>query len=272
MAFHKSFRLTHVYTLNNKIGRDIISNTKNWLFTFARQRITNLRDFFYPPLCVLCYNPLAENNDWFCPECIEKLEQNVTEREACPRCSHNRKIKECTCDIAWDHYFERAFSFFDFDETVQDIAHHIKYKGKKSLAYYVGKEYSRLIPDEFYKGIDGILSVPLHYLRKMKRGYNQADHLARGIIEGSDRSLPYLNRILLRKKYTRTQTKLDREERQKNLANAFTVDSGMGDYIKGKNLILVDDVVTTGATTDLCTRVLLDAGVREVRVVSMART
>lgn len=221
---------------------------------------------------MLCYNPLAENNDWFCPECVEKLEQNVTEREACPRCSHNRKIKQCTCDIAWDHYFERAFSFFDFDETVQDIAHHIKYKGKKSLAYYVGKEYSRLIPDEFYKGIDGILSVPLHYLRKMKRGYNQADHLARGIIEGSNRSLPYLNRILLRKKYTRTQTKLDREERQKNLANAFTVDSGMGDYIKGKNLILVDDVVTTGATTDLCTRVLLDAGVREVRVVSMART
>ncbi len=240
--------------------------------TFLRKGAVNLRDFLYPPLCVLCRYPLAENNDWFCTECVEKLEQNIANRDPCPRCSQNRKIRECACHIAWDHYFERAFSIFDFDETVQHIAHHIKYKGKSRLAYDVGKEYARLIPDTFFDGIDIIISVPLHFFRKMKRGYNQAEYLAKGIIEGSRRKVPYRDDILLRTRHTKTQTKLNKEQRQKNLANAFAVNPRTGNSIRGKKLALVDDVVTTGATTDLCTRVLLDAGVEEVRVVSMART
>lgn len=242
------------------------------LSSFGLQCLINLRDFIYPPLCVLCYEPLAEAHEWFCPGCIAKLEQNSTAREACPRCSHNQKIKECTCAIAWDHYFERVFSLFDFDETVQHITHHIKYKGKKSLAYYLGREYVRHIPDTFFHGIDGILAVPLHFFRKMKRGYNQAEYLARGIIEGSSRNIPFHGNILLRTRYTKTQTKLDRLERQKNLAHAFIVHPKHRNTVRGKKFILVDDVVTTGATTDLCTQVLLEAGVAEVRVLSLART
>lgn len=245
---------------------------KNRLYLLGRQVLINVRDFIYPPLCVLCSNPLSEDNDWFCVDCKEKLEKNVAERDACPRCSHNQKIQKCTCDLAWDHYFETAFSFFDFDDTVQDIAHHIKYKGKKSLAYYMGKQYSRLIPDSYFEAMDGILSVPLHFLRKMKRGYNQADFFARGILQGIDRNMPYLDNVLTRKKNTKTQTKLDKEERQKNLSNAFSVNPKNGEYIRGKGLILVDDVVTTGATTDLCTQVLLSAGARTVRIISLART
>ncbi len=221
---------------------------------------------------MLCNEPQSEKSEWFCQGCIEKLAKNSADRDACPRCSHNRKIKECSCDLAWDHYFEQAFSFFDFDETVQDIAHQVKYKGKKDLARYVGREYACLIPDTFIDGVDGVLCVPLHFLRKMNRGYNQADYLAQGVIRGISSDIPYMNKLLYRTRNTKTQTKLDKEQRQKNLANAFAVYPKKGDQIRGKKLILVDDVITTGATTDLCTKVLLDAGAEAVRVLSLART
>jgi len=244
----------------------------NLLLTSGMKFLSNLRDFIYPPLCVLCSNTLPENESWLCTECKGKLERNRAARDACPRCSHNRNREKCTCHIAWDHYSETIFSFFDFDETVQNIAHEIKYGGKKRLAYYMGTCYAPVIPRSLFETIDGILPVPLHFLRKMKRGYNQAEFFARGIINGIDRKVPCLNNVLLRVKNTKTQTKLDKEERQQNLSNAFTVNEKSVGCIKGKGFVLVDDVVTTGATTDLCTKVLLDAGAKTVRVVSLART
>lgn len=242
------------------------------LFTSGMTLLNNLRDFIYPPLCLLCSTILPEGENWFCAECKGKLERNREARDACPRCSHNRNIEKCTCHIAWDHYSETIFSFFDFDENIQNIAHQIKYDGKKSLAYFMGNYYARVIPRSFFDAIDGIVPVPLHFFRKLKRGYNQAEFLARGIINGIDGKVPYFHNVLLRVKNTKTQTKLDKEERQKNLSNAFTVNKKNVNHIKDKGLVLVDDVVTTGATTDLCTKVLLDAGAKMVRVVSLART
>jgi predicted amidophosphoribosyltransferase len=125
----------------------------------------------------------------------------------------NRKKHECTCEFAWDHHFEKIFSLFDFDETVQDIAHQFKYKGKKSLAFFLGKEYSHFIPDDYFAAIDAVLSVPLHFLRKLERGYNQAEYFAKGIVNATDLNLPYLNNVLIRSKHTKTQTKLNRDER-----------------------------------------------------------
>lgn len=255
-----------------KKNKQMKKNGKNIFLSVGKKVINNFRDFIYPPLCVLCGNPLTEDNNWFCAECKEKLEKNRSERDACPRCSHNLKIEKCTCNIVWDHYFETVFSLFDFDETVQHIAHQIKYKGKKSLGYHMGSYYASTIPNSFFDNIEGILPVPLHFIRKMKRGYNQAEFFARGIINGIEHNLPYFNNVLIRVKNTKTQTKLDKEERQKNLSNAFTVNSKNSGYINGKRLILIDDVVTTGATTDLCTKVLIDAGARVVRVISLART
>jgi len=233
--------------------------------------IKNIRDFIYPPLCTLCDNPLAEN-DWFCPACMQKLEKNIADRDPCPKCSNNRKKQPCSCAVAWDHYSDTIVSFFDFDETIQHIAHHFKYSGKKRLAWYMGKEFSRRIPENFLAGMDGITAVPLHFLRKMKRGYNQAEFFARGIVSGLNNRLPFLHNVMQRVKHTRTQTKLNRDERHTNLSNAFVVPSAKAALIRNKSLILVDDVVTTGATTDVCSQVLLSAGVKSVRVISLART
>lgn len=232
----------------------------------------NVVGFVYPDLCVVCGEVLGDWGEWLCDGCVESLEDNHRFREGCPLCSHNRKFKSCTCDVVWDHYFEKIYSFFDFDKTIQSIAHNIKYTGKKDLAKYVGCQYARYIPSEFLRDIDGIIAVPLHFIRKMDRGYNQAEYLARGIIEGINNTIPYLDKTLQRIKHTKTQTKLDKYARQKNLADAFVVKKERLFSIKNKKIILVDDVVTTGATADICTQVLLRSGVQSVRVLSLART
>lgn len=244
----------------------------NLVIPFLSSWLHNAFSFFYPPLCVLCNNRLIPENPWFCKACMSKLEANHGERDACPRCSMNRKIHDCPCEFAWDHYYDKIFSFFDFDETVQHIAHQFKYKGKKSLAYFLGKHFSSVIPGDFFKSVDAVLPVPLHFMRKLERGYNQADFFARGIIHGTGLALPYLNNVLIRSKHTKTQTKLNREERQKNLNKAFSINPKKNGALKEKNIVLVDDVVTTGATTDFCTEVLLKGGAKSVRVISLART
>ena len=105
----------------------------------------------------------------------------------------------------------------------------------------------------------------------MKRGYNQAEHFARGVIAGLDTPLPYLGSSIRRARHTKTQTKLNKEQRQKNLKGAFTVDEKRAALVRNKRLVLVDDVVTTGATTAACAEVLMKAGAASVRVLSLAR-
>ncbi len=246
--------------------------TNMQVITILQNCLTNAKDFFYPPLCILCNNKLSGDNSWLCDICINKLETNHTERDACPQCSMNRKKHECPCEFAWDHYCEKIFSFFDFDDTVQNIAHQFKYKGKKSIAYFLGKKFSDFIPDNYFDSVDAMISVPLHFLRKLERGYNQADFFAQGIIHGTNLKIPYLKNVLLRSKHTRTQTKLNREDRQKNLSNAFSINPKKKEYIRKKKIVLVDDIVTTGATTDFCTETLLNSGAESVRVISLART
>jgi competence protein ComFC len=228
-------------------------------------------DFIYPPLCIACHNPLPVNGDWLCRSCEDRLRENHDRRDACPRCSINRTVHTCACDLAWDFRFDTIFSLFDFDETIRAIAHEFKYGGKSRLAYYAGHAFASLVPPAMFDSIDAAVPMPLHYLRRMKRGYNQAEHFARGVIEGSGRDIPLLKNAVRRRRHTRTQTKLNQIERRANIRGAFMVPAKNACLISGKNILLFDDIVTTGATTDECAGVLMDNGAKSVRVISLAR-
>lgn len=237
----------------------------------TRRLLANARDFVYPPLCVVCDQPLAAGDPWFCRGCLDKLRRNHDTRDACPRCGENRTRRECPCDLVWDHPYERIYALFDFDDTVQAIAHHVKYRGRSRLARHVAEAHAPLIPPEVLDGVEVVTPIPLHFLRRMKRGYNQAEVIARGMLAGLEPPLPLDTTILKRRKHTRTQTKLNRKQRRRNLAGAFAVVPRNAERIRGKTVVLVDDVVTTGSTTGLCAEMLLEAGAREVRVVALAR-
>ncbi len=243
--------------------------------------LSRFEDFIFPPLCIICDKPRPLHSKWLCEGCLNHLLDNNRKRNRCPRCSQNRNLRDCACELVWDYPFESIYSFLDYDDTVQEIMRHVKYSGKKKLAYYIGSLFSGTVPEPVLEGADIITAIPLHWLRRRKRGYNQAEWLARGLISGLSAQqqkhnghrteiIPLFD-ILFRKRRTRTQVKLDRSERQSNVKGAFSVAKGKEEILREKTVILVDDVITTGATTASCTEALLAAGCKGVRVVSLAR-
>jgi ComF family protein len=165
-----------------------------------------------------------------------------------------------------DRCFEsmNALWYFDKGRAAQRIQHAIKYGNRPAYALRLGRlmgEAYRLTPDD----VDIIVPVPLHRSRLYERGYNQSELLAIGF--GQECVIPVAPHVLLRTRSTATQVDLSREERRKNVLDAFSV---TGDRVSGKRVILVDDVLTTGATTISAARSLKAAAAVEVHILALA--
>ena len=148
--------------------------------------------------------------------------------------------------------------------------HQIKYQGKKQLARYMGSVCAPYLDKAVIDACSVVVPVPLHWLRRQKRGYNQAEWFARGLF--TEASSPKVHTGILRRlRRTKTQTKLDKSARRGNVAGAFGMTPQGAEIIKGKTIVLVDDVITTGATTVAAAATLLAGGCSGVTVVSFAR-
>lgn len=146
-----------------------------------------------------------------------------------------------------------------FIPPVDKIIHHFKYRKKTKLAILLGRAMASIIKsDYFLKDVDIIVPVPLFWWKNLRRGYNQAALLSEIISQECDIKI---NDIMRRIKNTKSQTKLDEQARRKNVLNAFALKSNT---IENKKIILIDDVMTTGATINECARVLKNAGAKEV--------
>lgn len=232
------------------------------LKTFSRRLV----DYIFPPLCIICDRPRLPHDRWLCETCKSNLRENHERRNPCPRCAMNRKLGHCACTHEWKHPFESVYSILDFDNTVQAIMHQVKYRGKRRFTFYFGALLAGSVPQQVFGAVDACIAVPLHPSRQHKRGYNQSSLLAKGI--GCS---PLLDGVLLRIRNTCSQTSLDRAQRTKNMKGSFAVAPEQAGKIRGKHLLLVDDIVTTGATTAAAAKTLLDAGGASVRVLSIAR-
>jgi ComF family protein len=157
-----------------------------------------------------------------------------------------------------------------FEEVLRDVIHGLKFRGRRTLATRLGP-LLRGAAGELLDDVDAVVPVPLHPWRHWVRNYNQATLLAATL------GRPVWH-VLCRRRATPPQTALDRHERQANVRDAFAVGGwlpGAADrarqQVEGRTLMLVDDVLTTGATLEACARVLVAAGAREVRAVAVAR-
>ena len=229
----------------------------------------NAAQLFFPSLCIACGGPCPAENLWLCAACESRLVKNHNDRDPCPLCAQDRRSTMCACEYAWDFPFDRIYSIFDFDDLVKQIAHAFKYAGLKRLSFYMGRSFARFVPTDFWDGMDVVVPVPLHFLRALSRGYNQAEHFADGIVRSGAVRVELCRHALQRRRPTKTQTALSKDLRLKNMAGAFRVTRP--DLVRDKGVVLVDDIVTTGATTSQCAHALLDAGAKLVRVLSMAR-
>lgn len=217
-------------------------------------------DFLYPRVCLVSESSLPEENS-------NKyvLDSNLAGLEKVSEFQLNELRSKVKSDF--------AFSLYDFAKKsdFEKIIHHLKYSGMKDLGIFLGEHlagYVRLEIEEQEVNYDYIIPVPLHRTKVRERGYNQSEYLAKGI--SGSLSIPYLFGALTRKNYTKSQTKLTLVEREKNVKNAFVLNSSVKDNLQCKNIILLDDVITTGATVNECIKVLREAGADKIFTVSLA--
>lgn len=206
--------------------------------------LNSLLDLVYPKLCVCCNRVLMEGEENICLTCLYTLPRSQT---------HNFSDNKVMDIFLGRVHLEKAFSWCHFEKetSVQNILHHIKYKGKYKFARQMGEVMCQEIPD-FFADIDAIVPVPLHPKKQKIRGYNQSEEIAKGIQEVV--GLPIFPELLKRTRFNETQTHKNKEERWKNAEGLFSLAANEG--FEGKHILLIDDVLTTGSTAIACLKCL----------------
>ncbi|MCX5703895.1 MAG: ComF family protein [Candidatus Omnitrophica bacterium] len=235
--------------------------------------IKGLLDFVYPKVCLGCKNKIKvrADNNFVCPDCWTKIKKNLPPFcHSCGRRLDKSGFSKSICPgcLKKKLHFDRAFSPCVYDGVVKELIHEFKYKGKD----YLGPLLSRLMID-FIKEynlpmdcLDFIIPIPLHKARLREREFNQAEILAKAIAKEFNKHAP--SDLLLRHRHTKTQTELETDQRLCNVQGSFAV-TRLEDII-GKNILLVDDVLTTGATSSEAALTLKDAGANIVFVLTLA--
>lgn len=161
-----------------------------------------------------------------------------------------------------------ALGFFEENNLLQKLLYAYKYNFVEDVLtiFQILMQQFLKLNKHYFDGIDRLVPVPLHKRRLSERGFNQAEEIAK--ILAVELRLP-LENILIRKKSTKQQAKLQKQERVENIKDAFALKEGFD--IKGKNILVVDDVFTTGSTLDECARILKEAGAEMVKAFTLAR-
>jgi len=208
----------------------------------------------YPRLCAGCSTPLVKGEEVLCLNCLADL----------PRTNYHLYLENPVFQIFIGRVnISLATSFCRFDKggRLQHLLHQLKYKGNCEVGHKMGNLFGYdLIQCDLFKDIDALIPVPLHPAKEKKRGYNQSAEICKGLSESMNR--PLLGGNLVRAFDTATQTQKGRFERWENVSGIFKVKNDVP--LRGKHLLLVDDVVTTGATLEACCDPLLK--IPDVRV------
>jgi len=236
-----------------------------------------LLNFVFPLNCKVCGKPIRESRGYsICKDCFKTIK--LIENPYCKKCGKpligtefflNNKDILCINCRKQHSYFNCARSVGVYEKALRKCIHLFKYYREKKLAKPLGKLLIDYLSKnkQLYQELDLIIPVPLHKNDLKIRGFNQSLLLSKEI--GDYFSLPVEKNILIKKKITGAQIKLSKKEREKNLLNAFFI--AEPERIKGKKLLLIDDVFTTGSTVNECSKELKKAQVKNICVLTLAR-
>lgn len=207
-------------------------------------------DFFYPPVCGFC-NKI--NKNWICKNCNKKINSLI----------RANKI------IYKNKYFEELIYLFDYNGIIRDKILDYKFNDKS----YLYKTFSKIIiKNEKICGIiqkyDIIIPVPMNRKKLKLRGYNQVELIAKELVN-SGVSIKLDTKSLIKQKNTIPQSTLSKIERKSNLIGAYKIDNNKN--IIGKNILLFDDIFTTGSTVNECSRILKKNGAKKIGVLAIAK-
>lgn len=219
---------------------------KDWLGSFL--------SLLFPRCCVVCGRPLAKGEECLCTMCNIEL----------PRTDYHLRKDNPVEKLFWGKIpLERATSFYFYRKgsDFRQILHQLKYGGQKGIGAIMGRYMAaELQQSGFFEGVDVILPVPLHKKKQQIRGYNQSEWIARGITAVT--GIPIDTEAVVRRKNTETQTRKSSLERWENVEGIFELHHA--EALAGKHILIIDDVLTTGATTVECASCL--TGIEGIRI------
>ena len=213
----------------------------------------------FPNLCAACGKPLVKYETMLCLGCLAGL----------PRTHFQHQPDNMVAQMFWGRVqvvHAGAYVYFQKGGHVQQLLHKLKYKSQQYIGVELGKLMAIEIADSLFRDIDIIVPVPLHKSRLQKRGYNQSECIARGL--GERMHLPVATGVLVRVVANPTQTRKHRYERWMNVEGIFFLKHPA--TLARKHVLLVDDVVTTGATLEACAVELLKAAGCRVSILTVA--
>lgn len=225
---------------------------KDWLSSFL--------SLLFPRCCVVCGSPLAKGEECICAMCNMNL----------PRTDYHLQKDNPVEQLFWGKVpLERATSFFFYRKgsDFRQILHQLKYGGRKEIGAIMGRYMaSELLASGFFEGVDVIIPVPLHKRKQRIRGYNQSEWIARGVAAVT--GIPINDESVIRRKNTDTQTRKCAFERWENVDGIFELNHS--ESLVGKHILLIDDVLTTGATTVACISSLMEIEGMRISVLTLA--
>ncbi|WP_316840627.1 ComF family protein [Pedobacter gandavensis] len=227
---------------------------------FSNFNIPDLLHLLFPAACFGCALPLISGEADICSSCLYSL----------PYTDHHLDPNNLVARQFWGRlpcHAAMAMLFFKKEGTVQQLIHHLKYSNQANLGIRLGILLGeRLQSSPYFQGIDLLIPVPLHKKRLARRGYNQSEAIAQGIAEVIN--VPVSNRHLFRTSATDSQTHKGRLLRFENMSTAFAVQHP--EELANKHLLLIDDVLTTGATIEACGISLLQAMPEKISIATLA--
>ncbi len=226
---------------------------------FAVQLLKDFISLFYPEVCLCCGEGLGDQEKFICTICLYKL----------PKTNFHLHEENELKKVFWGRAeinSAAALGYFEKGNAIQTLVHELKYRNKKELGTYLGKYYGQeLKKSALYQKCDTVIPVPLHRNKLKRRGYNQSALFGRGIAESL--GIKEDEDLLVRNSDTATQTRKSRMSRWQNVHGIFEVTKK--ESLKDMNILLVDDVITTGATLEACACALNEAGAASVSIASI---
>ena len=236
--------------------------------------VDSFLELLYPEknICQICGTYDTSIGDcYICNNCLSKLEK--INEPFCKICNkslaHNPNLEICEECIKSPRSFEISKSPYRYKGSVKKLIHDYKYCNKPFYYKLFGNLLVQYMKENSYIYFDYIISVPLHKIKLRKRGFNQSKLIAKYIQKNL--SIPYID-ALKRVNNTEKQSNLSKYNRQNNLKNAFIIkNKKVASFIKDKNILIIDDIFTTGATINECSKVLKSSGANKIYALTISR-
>jgi len=233
-----------------------------------RKQVSHILNIFYPKICQLCRQQRVSPSECLCEKCLVELQP--IQAPICYRCggTNDGVLDVCNECLDLKASWRQGFSVWRYSSSARKLIHEFKYHKRTELAKFIAQNMYKRLEESDCVDFDLVTFVPMHWLKKLLRGYNQSEILANQL--ALMLNVP-CKKSVIRVKFARQQAMLNRQARLKNIKNVFKLKINSFPFVENKHILVVDDVYTTGSTFKEMTRQLHNGSAASITIISIAR-